>query len=93
VRFLSVDEPQDLERVRRFLVGNGAEGRTYLTDEGTDIVADLAQPFRWTYGIPVTIIFGPDGEVRDYWEGAVTYDFLHAKVKGVLEGGPAPSAG
>lgn len=81
VRFLSVDEPQDLPRVQAFLADHGVQGRTYLTDEGTEIVADLAAPFPWAYGIPVTLLFGADGQVRDYWEGAVNYDFLQAKVQ------------
>jgi thiol-disulfide isomerase/thioredoxin len=83
VRFLSVDESRQLAQVREFLAEHGVGGRTYLSAEGTDIVIALAAPNRWTYGIPVTLLFGPDGEVRDYWEGAVTYDFLQAKVERV----------
>ncbi|HLT48349.1 MAG TPA: TlpA disulfide reductase family protein [Rubricoccaceae bacterium] len=84
VRFLSVDESGDLARVQQFLVEHGVSGRTYLTAEGTDIVAALAAPNRWAYGIPVTLIYGPDGELRDFWEGTVNYDFLDAKVQRVL---------
>ena len=83
VRFLSVDEPDARPQVEQFLAQHGARGRTYLSAEGTDIVAALAAPNRWTYGIPVTLIYGPDGQVADFWEGSVNYDFLQAKVERV----------
>jgi thiol-disulfide isomerase/thioredoxin len=85
VRFLSVDEPELRQQVGDFLAQYGARGRTYLSAEGTTIVATLAAPNRWTYGIPVTLVYGPDGQLLDFWEGAVTYDFLQAKVERVRE--------
>lgn len=84
VRFLSVDEPDLRPQIEQFLTEHEVGGRTYLSAEGTEIVNALAAPNPWTYGIPVTFIFGPDGELRDYWEGVVNYDFLDAKVTRAL---------
>lgn len=81
VRFLSVDDQGAIPQMVAFLRNNGVDNRTYLSDTGSNIVATLAAPRRWSYGIPATFIFNREGDVVDFWEGAVTYDFLQAKVQ------------
>lgn len=93
VRFLSVDEASALPQVQQFLAEHGVTGRTYVTAEGTEIVGTLAAPNTWGYGIPATLIYGPDGELGAFWEGTVNYDFLEAKVRQVREAAADAGAG
>lgn len=88
VRFLSVDDEGALPQMISFLRQQGVTGRTYLSSIGSGIVAELAAPRRWSYGIPATVVVNREGRVIDFWEGAVNYDFLAAKAKQLLTSPP-----
>ena len=40
----------------------------------------------WTGALPATLLYGPDGDVRDFWEGKTTYDELRSRVEALLDG-------
>lgn len=78
VRFLSVDDKGLDERILDFLTEYGVSDVSYYSEAGDAIVRQIHP--NWTYGVPLTLIFNSEGLIADAWEGAVTYDFLEAKV-------------
>ena len=87
VRFLSVDDENLDDRVLDFLTTYGVSGESYYSEVGDRIILDIHP--RWQYGVPLTLIFNSEGLIADAWEGAVTYDFLEAKVeraRGIIDG-------
>jgi peroxiredoxin len=60
---VSLDQP---DRDQKWLAQHQQSFPT-LSDKDYD-VSDLYK----VHGIPATILIGPDGTIRDYWEGSVT---------------------
>ena len=79
VRFLSIDDPRFLPEVEHFLASYGITGPTYFSGTGDQLIRDIHP--RWQYGLPTTLMIDRDMKIRDVWEGAVSYDFLMAKVE------------
>ena len=79
VRFLSIDDPQFLPQVEQFLARYGITGPTYFSGTGDQLIRDIHP--RWRYGLPTTLMIDRKMKIRDVWEGAVSYDFLMAKVE------------
>ena len=95
VRFLSIDDPRFLTEVEHFLASYGITGPTYFSGTGDQLIRDIHP--RWQYGLPTTLMIDRDMKIRDVWEGAVSYDFLMAKVermRGILaeDSDPADTA-
>jgi len=79
VRFLSIDDPQFLPQVEQFVANYGITGTTYFSGTGDQLVRNIHP--RWQYGLPTTLMIDRNMKIRDVWEGAVSYDFLMAKVE------------
>lgn len=79
VRFLSIDNPDVLPQVERFVADYGISGPTYFSGTG-DLLIQNIHP-RWQFGLPTTLMIDREMRIRDVWEGAVNYDFLVAKVE------------
>lgn len=79
VRFLSIDDPQFLPQVEQFVARYGITGPTYFSGTGDRLITDIHP--RWQYGLPTTLMIDREMQIRDVWEGAVSYDFLMAKVE------------
>ncbi len=79
VRFLSIDDPEFLPQVEQFVARYGITGPTYFSGTGDQLIRDIHP--RWRYGLPTTLMIDRKMKIRDVWEGAVSYDFLMAKVE------------
>jgi thiol-disulfide isomerase/thioredoxin len=78
---VSGDFSEDREKqVGEFLQAQGVDFVTYIK-EGDDMefIDTLARP--WTGALPATLLYGPDGSLRDYWEGKADYDRLERAVE------------
>jgi thiol-disulfide isomerase/thioredoxin len=93
VRFLSVDDPGERDRVLAFLREREWDEASYLAQTG-DIVQPLsfAAGGPWDGSIPITFVLDADGIVRASWLGARPYDFVAAQVDRVLAAPPADQA-
>lgn len=82
VRFVSVDSPQDLALVRRFLDEQAVQDPSYIHTGRTDVIRDLNS---YAAGaVPVTMIMDGEGRVRDTHMGMITFEELAARVNFVL---------
>ena len=65
---ISADFDNLREDVEIFLAQQGVDFVTYLQhDEDTKFVNTLSD--KWSGAIPANFIFGPDGRLREFWEG------------------------
>ena len=86
VLFVSADFEEAQPQAQAFLDEQGVEAPSYLK-RGKDDAFVRAFHEDWTGALPATILYGPGGDVRDFWEGKTTYDELRMRVEHVLEGG------
>jgi len=89
VRFLSVDDPTIRPDVMAFLEQRNWDEPSYLA-MSQNVVDGLATAANWQWdgSIPISFIVA-DGQVRDAWIGATTYDLIAARVDRVLAAAPA----
>lgn len=82
--FVSADFDDMIKDVRKFLVDNGVDFKTYIkTGSDQEFINTLDE--RWSGAIPFTLIFDKSRKVRYFWEGKASYETLEAKVLDVLE--------
>ncbi len=79
VRFISIDDAEHLPQVAQFLAKYKVTGPAYFSGTGDLLVREIHP--RWQFGLPTTLMIDRDMKIRDVWEGAVSYDFLVAKVE------------
>ena len=85
VRFVSLDQPQDLNMVRAFLAEHDVADPSYLYTGQGDVTSQL-NPFVGN-AIPITMILSGDGIVQHTHVGRLTYDELVRTVQVVRDGG------
>lgn len=87
LRFVSVDDARDLQRVRDFLDGQGVTDPSYLFTGNRDIIQEF---YPYAAGaIPVTLVLDAEGTVRDAQVGIVNHDDLLARVERLLAETPS----
>ncbi len=68
--FVSIDFPDEEEKVRRFLKSQRVSGISFLADLSDPNAFINSIHKNWTGAVPFTIMFAKgSGEVVDYWEG------------------------
>jgi thiol-disulfide isomerase/thioredoxin len=77
--FISVDDKSDFAEAETFLRENGVDFHTFY--KGTQSLNFVAELFpKWTGAVPATVLFGPNAEILDAWEGETTWPALEKKV-------------
>ena len=71
----------------KFLAKQGVNFPSFIKSEA-EREADFLNTFepRWTGALPATFLFDGAGKLRDFWEGAVTYETFQQKVETVMGG-------
>jgi thiol-disulfide isomerase/thioredoxin len=82
--FVSMDFPEERESALAFVKEQGWNELSYLKDEPDNAFITAFHP-DWTGALPATLVYGPGGELLEFWEGEVSHDELHAKVTRHLE--------
>lgn len=85
VLFVSADFEDALPQAQAFLNEQGVETPSYLK-VGKDDAFVSAFHEDWTGALPATILYGPGGDVRAFWEGKTTYNELRSRVEAALGG-------
>ena len=81
--FVSVDDKSDFAEAESFLRQNGVEFQTFY--KGTQSLNFVAEIFpKWTGAVPATVLFGPNAEILDAWEGDTTWTTLEKRVSSKL---------
>jgi thiol-disulfide isomerase/thioredoxin len=83
VIFISADLTDDLPAARKFLAEEGVGWTTYYK-KGDDTAFMNALEPRWTGAIPGSFLYDQDGKLRDFWEGAMSYEGFEQRVLPVL---------
>ena len=82
--FISIDWPEDMNRVFKFLEKQHVRFRTYIKD-GKDMEFIEAVSPRWSGAIPATLIYDEEGRLRVFREGLLTRDKLEVAIKRLKE--------
>lgn len=75
VIFVSADFPEERPQVLEFLQSRGVDEVTFLKDEADDPFISAFSP-DWTGSLPATVVYNPDDEIVQFWEGATTREAL-----------------
>jgi thiol-disulfide isomerase/thioredoxin len=81
---ISMDEPESVGAIEKFLMGQGAEFGSYrhnFHDFGAFV--DTINP-RWGGGIPATFLYDREGRLVDSWQGATSFGEFERAVKPLL---------
>lgn len=84
LRFLSIDDPDMVARVRTFLEEHGVSGPSYLWTGTRDFLSEAAP--RAVGVIPVTLLYDEEGELRYINRGIMTHDRLSGQIDALLDG-------
>ncbi|MEM8598408.1 MAG: TlpA disulfide reductase family protein [Bacteroidota bacterium] len=79
VRFLSMDYEDDVRFAIDFLKEQEVEGVTYIKEPGTTTFLRDMNP-RWSGGLPASFVYDGEGNLIDFWQGAVDYETLDQRV-------------
>jgi thiol-disulfide isomerase/thioredoxin len=82
VFFVSADFDDDVESVRAFLAQQGATF-SFLKQGPDDAFVRAFSP-QWTGALPATFLFDAAGNLRDFWEGKITYEELVKRVQALF---------
>jgi len=81
---ISMDEPESVPAVQRFLQSQGAKFGSYRQHfEDFEALVNSINP-RWGGGIPATFLYDREGKLANSWEGATTYEEFESAVKPLL---------
>ena len=85
VIFVSWDDSPQI--AAKFLAKQGVSSASFIKSDNQNDQQFLAgiEP-RLSGAIPATLLYDGDGKLREFWEGAVTYDVFQKKVESVLGG-------
>jgi thiol-disulfide isomerase/thioredoxin len=79
VLFVSVDETADQPVAEKFLRDQKVDFPTfYKGKQSLKFVAELFP--KWSGAVPATVLFGPDGQIVDAWEGDTSLEEFEAKI-------------
>jgi thiol-disulfide isomerase/thioredoxin len=78
-------EDVPLEKIAAQLETAGIDFQTYVrADDVPTLKKGLLED--WNGGIPATFLYGPEGELLDYWEGKATLEAFEDKVRLAMSG-------
>jgi len=81
---ISMDEPESVPAVQRFLQSQGADFGSYRQHfNDFEALVNSINP-RWGGGIPATFLYDHEGRLVNSWEGATTYQEFENAVKPML---------
>ncbi len=81
---ISMDEPETVPAIQRFLQSQGAQFGSYRQHfKDFEALVNSINP-RWGGGIPATFLYDRQGELVNSWEGATAYQEFEAAVKPLL---------
>lgn len=90
ILFVSTDFAESLPEVRQHLAGYGVKGASYVRS-GTEREFFRSFHANWSGGLPATVLFGPNGNVLEFWEGTLTYETLKERVARVISAPELPN--
>jgi thiol-disulfide isomerase/thioredoxin len=76
------DDWQD--QVGSFLRSKGVDFVTYIK-EGDDMRFINTLNRQWSGALPATLFYGPEGRLRDFWEGKADYARMKSAVEDILQ--------
>ena len=81
---ISMDEPESVPAIQRFLQSQGATFGSYRQHfRDFEVLVNSINP-RWGGGIPATFLYDREGKLASSWEGATTYPEFESAVKRLL---------
>ena len=81
---ISMDEPETVPAIQRFLQSQGAQFGSYRQHfKDFEALVNSINP-RWGGGIPATFLYDRQGKLVNSWEGATTYEEFEGAVKPLL---------
>jgi len=81
---ISMDEPETVSAIQRFLQSQGAQFGSYRQHfKDFEAPVNSIDP-RWGGGIPATFLYDRQGKLVNSWEGATTYEEFEGAVKPLL---------
>ncbi len=89
---VSADDEKELPAVKKFLADHGVEFPAYLKAQKDQEFID-GMDKQWSGALPTTFIFDGSGKLRDFWEGAATFNDFEVKVVEVLGKPTTPTGG
>jgi thiol-disulfide isomerase/thioredoxin len=91
VLFVSVDSDSELPSVKEILKKEGVDWTSYhRSGDANSFISSVHR--EWSGALPATVVYGPGGELRDFWEGAVQEAELEKKILALLQDNEAPGA-
>lgn len=89
VLFVSIDYSENLPELKRHLARFGVKDLSYVRS-GAE--RDFFRAFHsdWSGSLPATVIFGPDGNVVDFWEGTISLEDLKERVRRAVDTAKVP---
>ena len=89
VLFVSVDFDSELPSAKEILRKNGVHWTSYHQNgDANSFISNVHG--EWSGALPATAIYGPGGELRDFWEGAVQESELEDKIVALLQDNESP---
>ena len=81
---ISMDEPESVPAIQRFLQSQGAKFGSYRQHfRDFEALVNSINP-RWGGGIPATFLYDREGRLVNSWEGATTYQEFEGAAKPLL---------
>lgn len=78
--FVSADFEGDTPQVKQFLAEHNVGFKTYLkTGKDMEFINTLHR--EWSGALPATLIYGPNGQLQDFWQGKASYGQLEDSIK------------
>ena len=80
---VSADFDSELPQVRAFLAGQGIDFPTYFKSEKDQAFIN-ALSRDWSGALPASFLYGPAGELRQFWQGQTTRADLEQPIRELL---------
>lgn len=84
VRFVSVDDAEVMDKVRRFLDEQGVTERSYVSPDNTTLAGEFNP--RFAASLPYTLVMDSEGIVRGAHMGVISPERITELVAGVRDG-------
>lgn len=82
--FVSADFEGELPQVKQFLADHQVDFTTFMkTGKDMEFINTLHD--EWSGALPATLVFGPEGELQDFWQGKADYAKLESAIKPYIQ--------
>lgn len=82
--FVSADFEGELPQVKKFLAEHDVDFTTYMKT-GKDMKFINTLHDEWSGALPATLIFGPEDELQNFWQGKADYAKLESAIQPYIQ--------